>query len=180
EINVVILSHAIELDAGVTADRSVDFAAGHAAGADRAGGAGREGCKLVHAATRDRDLRNLLTGDDVALFTGIALHADGVGLDGDGFLSAAELHLEVDTSAVPDLEDEAFLFGHFESGGFGFGVVVADFEFGHDVLAGVVGGGAMNETGLEIDDGDLYVGHGSTGGIGDCADDGGVLCHHGR
>ena len=74
-----------------------------------------------------------MAGDDVALLTGVRLDANGVGFDGDGFLSAAYLHLEVDTIAVTDLKDEALLFGNLESGRFRLDVVVTDLQFREDV-----------------------------------------------
>jgi len=134
----------------------------------------------IFVATGNGDLRDLLSGDHVALLTRIALHADLVGFNGDGFLRAAELHLEIDTCTIADLKNETFLFGDFESGRFGFGFVVTNFELGENVLAGIVGEGGMNEAGFEVKKSDCYVGHSSTGRIGNSADQSGVLCHHGR
>ena len=114
------------------------------------------------------------------LLAGVGLNTDSVGFDGDGFLSAAELHLKVDTSAITDLKDDTFLFGDFEAGGFGFCIVVPDFEFGNRVLARVAGYGGVNQAGFEVGKRDFYVRNGGAGGIGDGADDGGVLCHHRR
>ena len=113
----------------------------------------------------DGDLRNLLAGDDVALLAGVGLNADGVGFDRDRFLRAAELHLEVDTGAITDLKDDALLFGDFEAGGFGFGVVVTDFEFGQNVLAGVAGDSGVYEASFEVGESDFNVGNGGAGGI---------------
>ena len=132
QINVVILTHAVEFDAGVAADRGVHDshplhlargARGRELRADKCCGRSTAICDICWP------VMTLLCSPESRL------NAYCVGFDGDGFLSAAELHLEVDTGAVADLKDEAFLLRDLESGGFGLGVVVTDFQFGKYVLS---------------------------------------------
>ena len=129
QIEVVALAHSVETHVGVAADRSRNLEIALAAGC-----AGRQGNQRVHAAPVGGELTELLSGDDVADFTGIGLHGDRRGLDRDLFLSAADREFEVDAGAVVDGEDDVFLLGNLESGRRGSDGVVADVKIGSDIL----------------------------------------------
>src|ERR1700736_1723762 len=72
QINVVVLTHAIKFNVGVSADWRVDVTV------DLARCSRRQSSKLVNAASIDGELRELLVGDDIADLAGFGLHAYGV------------------------------------------------------------------------------------------------------
>ena len=172
QINVVVLSQAVELHAGVAAHRSVHVPV-HLARCARS-----QGCQLVNAAAVDCDLRHLLAGDHVALLTGVRLDAYFVGFDGHCFLSAAELHLEVDTGTVADLKDQTLLFRDFESGCFRLHVVVTDSQFGKNVRSRVARHAGGNQSSLNACCRHFHIRNGSARRIRDGSDDRCVLCFY--
>ncbi len=169
QIDVVILAHAVEFDAGIAAHRSVNHTG------NLAGGAGSQRGELIDAAPIDGDLRHLLAGDDVALFAGVLLNADGVGFDGNGFRGSAKLQLEIDTSAITDLQQDVFLFRCFEAVGFGLDDVMTDVRVRDYILTGIIGRDGLAEPGFDVGRRDLDVGDDRARRIGDRADDRGFL-----
>ena len=134
QIDVVVLTHAVKLHAGVSTNWSVDESG------DLARRSRRQRSQLVDAATIHSDLAHLLFVNDVADLTSVGLHADGVGFNSNRFRCRAQRHLEIHASAVADLQHQALLLCNLESRGFGLNVVVADWQVDRYILASFVRG----------------------------------------
>src|ERR1700747_2470674 len=102
----MVLAEAVELHARVSADGSIHDSSAHASAADLARCPGYQRGKLVHAASAHRTLRDLLPGNHIALFTRLGLYAHRVSFNGHSFLSAADLHGEIDAVAISYLQSD--------------------------------------------------------------------------
>src|SRR5262249_45619162 len=84
QVNVVVLAQAVEFDARVAANRSIDVVV------NLAGCARRQCRELINAAAIDGQLIELLTGDDVRKLTRVGLDTDGVRFHRYSFLRATD------------------------------------------------------------------------------------------
>ena len=98
QIDVVVLTHAVKLHAGISTDRHVGCG-----GIDLTRPSRRQSSKLVNAAAVHRKLRQLLAGDEVAGLARIRLHMDDVGFDGHRLLCCAQRHLEIHAPSVANV-----------------------------------------------------------------------------
>src|SRR5690349_22635743 len=148
-------AHSVKTHVGVAADWSRNLEIALTAGCAR-----RQGNQRVHAAAVGGQLRNLLTGDQVADFASVRLNSNGSCFDRDLLLSAADLKLEVDAGTVVHSEHDIALFGSFESGGGCLHGVVADAKGGNYVLAIAAGSKGAGQACICVGNSDANVGNG--------------------
>src|SRR4051812_33281886 len=103
------LTQAVKADVGISTYRRRRTEVALATGCT-----GTEVDELIHTAAVCRQLSDLLPGNDVADFSRVRLHLDGVRFNRDALLRAAHLQLEVHTPAVADREHDIFLFSAFK------------------------------------------------------------------
>jgi hypothetical protein len=120
-------------------------------------------------------LTHLLPGNYRALLTRIRLDRDGVGFDRHLLLYLANLHREVNTSAVVDIQDDTIRLHDAESRGFGADIVMPDGQAGRHVLTGIVRRTAPDRTGFDTGDGDRHVRQGGATRVGNGSDNRGFL-----
>ena len=106
QIDVVVLTESVVFHASASTHGSVG-----SSDVDLARGPRRESGQLVNAAAIDRQIGNLLAGDNVADFAAIRLYGDCVGFHGDRFRRTTDRQLEVRPSTVADLQEQVFFLG---------------------------------------------------------------------
>ncbi len=169
----MVLTHAVEFDVGVSADRRVDEIV------DLARRARRQLGKLVDAAPVHGDLRDLLVSDEIADLSRISLNVHGISFYRNCFLCGAHLHLEIDADTVANGQHNAFLLRSLKSSSRGLDLVVADLEIGGNVLASIVRWIRAALARIGIGDDYSNVRNNGTRRIGNCPNDRGLLRERG-
>jgi hypothetical protein len=117
--------------------------------------AGHQQRELDEVAAVERQLADLLAGDEAGDVAALGLHLDGGGLDADRLRHAARLELDVLGAHVGHVEQEALVEGALESGVAHLDLVAADGEVGEGVGPDRARERALRQTGVFALQGDL-------------------------
>src|ERR1700723_2617157 len=103
-----------------------------------AGSSWRQGEQGIYTAAVGCQIRDLLSGDDVADLPGVGLHLHALGFHGYALLRRPHLQAQINTRPIADVQYNSGSLRLREARRLGFHVVVADHQTGSGELSVVV------------------------------------------